>query len=104
MGGFTLTKKQKFLAGVVCSLIVLEVASLVSSLMGPWRTYQVEVELMGSFIDPFGFAVLNAMFVLIALANVLVLLKFLLPNWKPHRQWLGWLLSAIIVFRVLNLI
>jgi len=78
MGGSTslFTKKQKFLAGVVCSLIVLELARLALSLLR-----------MTANASPLAI-------VLGAVLNLALLLKYLLPVWQPHRKWLGWLLAA----------
>jgi len=92
MGGLTLTKKQKFLAGVVCSLIVLAPLSAAFSL----------ARMLGTLADGRGTELSSppmfAVYILGAAANVLVLLKFLLPNWTPHKKWLGWLLGASLLF------
>jgi len=74
-----LTKKQKFLAGVVCSLIVLELARLALSLLRMTENASPLAIVLG------------------AVLNLTLLLKFLLPGWRPHRKWLGWLLAAGLV-------
>jgi len=78
MGEPTLAKKQKFLAGVVCSLIVLELVNVVTRVG-----------------DAFVYAPRHAdlLSILGSLLAILVLLKFLLPDWRPHRAWLGGLLG-----------
>ena len=84
MGGSTslFTKKQKFLAGVVCSLIVLELAGPVLALLQS-RNYSLDN--------------------LLALAaRVMILLKFLLPNWQPHQKWLGGLLGVVLLSRLFD--
>jgi len=73
----SLTKKQKLLAGVVCSLIVLRLAD---KMLYAARSYSV-----------------LPLLVLGGLSGALVGLKFLLPNWKPHKKWLGWLLGVSLV-------
>jgi len=91
MGGFTLTKKQKFLAGVVCSLIVLvplNAAFTLARMQGN-PAYGNDWQ----FNSPPMFAV----YILGAVANALVLLKFLLPGWRSHRNWLGWLLGTSLL-------
>ena len=71
MGISTFPKKQKFLAGVACSLIVLQLISVSRNA--------------------------DLLSVLGSLLAVLVLLKFLLQNWHPHRMWLGGLLGLSLV-------
>jgi len=86
MGNSTaLMKKQKFLAGVVCSLIVLALLPLA---LGLGRTRN------GSADD--------ALWVASTLAQVLVLLKFLRRGREPRRKWLGWLLGISLATDLLS--
>ena len=90
MGNSTsLTKKQIFLAGVVCSLIVLRLV--------PTALYFIE-ELNSGWSDNYELALLA----LGTLLYVLVLLKFLLPIGASHRLWLGCLLGALLLVGVLD--
>jgi len=89
MGETTLTKKQKLLAGVVCAMIVL---TLVDSALSLWNLLgNPEAE---EFLSKLHFV----MFSFGALFNVLILLKFLLSGWKPHKNWLSLLLGILLLF------
>ena len=66
--------KQKFLAGVVCATIALTLASAVRNIATS----------NGNLVPR----------ILAPLLSVALLLKFLLPGWRPHRKWLAWLLAA----------
>ena len=87
MSESTLTKKQKFLAGAVCSLIVLRLVSAALYL----------IEGFGGFEE-------NTLLISCTLIHVLLLLKFLLPKWEPHRVWLGCLLGAALLVPLLSAI
>ncbi|MDR2687825.1 MAG: hypothetical protein LBB75_08730 [Oscillospiraceae bacterium] len=92
MGNSTaLAKKQKFLAGVACSLIVLEALNKVTHL-NAWK--------FRSFPVSMPFSVTDLVSIIALLLEVLVLLKFLLPGWKPHKMWLGCVLGASLATEV----
>jgi len=95
MGNSTLTKKQKFLAGVVCSLIILTLTNTAFSLLSPASDAARELTRSPLYV---------VFMLLAAVLNALLLLKFLLPNWEPHKKWLGWLLGASLIFAPLMLI
>jgi len=81
MGTSRFAKKQLFLAGVVCSLIVVRlvptVLYFIEALNSPWiDNYELALIALGTLL------------------YVLVLLKLLLPIGASHRKWLGWLLAA----------
>ena len=94
MGGSTsLTKKQKLLAGVVCSLIVLE---LVTTAFYWHPAFGSLTDLTDVF--------LFVLYVLNFSTNIALLLKFLLPNWAPHKEWLTRLLGASLSISLLGMV
>ena len=85
-----LTKKQIFLAGTVCLMIVLLLVDAARALQ--------ELSKGRNEFMPLN----NVLFLFNVLPAVLVLLKLLLPAWQPHKKWLAWLLGAAIAGRMLN--
>ena len=94
MGISTYTKKQKFLAGVVCSLIVLAWLDPILRLLYLSNQLRLHAELVPGSVSGLPYALVG---LLGAAMSTLVLLKFLLPNWRPHQKWLGWLLGVQMV-------
>ena len=93
MSESTLTKKQKLLAGVVCSSIALELVNVLTQVGNAFAYNPRHADWLS---------------VLGSLLAIPVLLKFLLPDWQPHKKWLGRLLglafTASLLFEVYSLI
>ena len=70
--------RQIFLAGVVCSLIVLELVNVLTHTGNAFAYNPRHADWLS---------------VLGSLLVIPVLLKFSLPDWQPHKTWLGWLLG-----------
>ena len=90
MGGskLVLTKKQKLLAGVVCAMIVLQLANSAQTMLNMRSN-----PFAGEFLSP----LVIAMLAFGALLGTLTMLKFLLPGWNPHKKWLAWLLGGSLI-------
>ena len=83
-------KDQRFIAGVIIAMIFFTLVSAVLGLMG--NSTDATAAVLGSSAPA-----LTVVSALSTLTSVLVLLKYLLPGWEPHRKWLGGLLGASLV-------
>jgi len=80
-------KNRNFSLGLLCVIALIQVG-------GTLLVYLNGSDVIGTLAsNPFTLA-LDAINVLLSL---LVLLKFLLPGWEPHRKTLAWLLGASLV-------
>jgi len=89
----TLTKRQKFLTGVVWAMVALLLVGFARTLTGGVLTHFIGTD------SPLNIAITAAG----DLFSVLMLLQLLLPLWRQsYQKWLGWLLGIGLLVSAAN--